>query len=341
MEPLVSVIVPVYNKINFLNQCIESLVNQSIKNIEILLIDDGSTDGSSILCDEWQKKDSRIQVIHKNNEGLGPTRNLGLAMASGKYISFVDADDYLILNSFEICARKIEEEQAEVCYFGRNLISDGRKLSHAVKIDDMKRYEKEEISTEFVKFFLGDGIAEGTKRHYVTASACCSFYKKSFLKDNKILFFRIKYSEDVFFNLEICKYASRIIVIPDMLYCQNIVRDSLSRNYEQDRFAVYLELYHMMQKYIPIFYKVEDVTKRVDKKFIMYITKSIRQIAENESFFKGINLIRPMCCHMEVKRAIREILNPKDYKKNSILLRFILYRQCTLIMIYYRIKRFK
>lgn len=93
MSNLVSVIIPVYNVKQYLDECLESIVNQSYRNLEILLIDDGSTDGSDLICDGWSKKDNRIKVIHKANGGLSSARNSGLDIATGEYISFIDSDD--------------------------------------------------------------------------------------------------------------------------------------------------------------------------------------------------------------------------------------------------------
>ena len=95
MDKLVSVIVPVYNVQEFVGECIESIINQTYTNMEIILVDDGSTDQSGVICDEYAKKDKRISVIHKENGGLSDARNAGVIQAKGEYISFVDSDDYL------------------------------------------------------------------------------------------------------------------------------------------------------------------------------------------------------------------------------------------------------
>ena len=91
----ISVIVPVYNVKLYLHKCVDSILNQTYQNIEVLLIDDGSTDGSSDICDSYTEKDSRIKVVHKKNGGLSSARNTGLDMATGEYILFVDSDDYI------------------------------------------------------------------------------------------------------------------------------------------------------------------------------------------------------------------------------------------------------
>ena len=98
---MLSIIVPVYNVEKYIGKCIESIVNQTYKDLEIILVDDGSTDNSGKICDEWARKDKRIKVIHKKNGGLSDARNAGLDICTGDYIGFVDSDDYIELNMYE------------------------------------------------------------------------------------------------------------------------------------------------------------------------------------------------------------------------------------------------
>ena len=98
-KPLISVIVPVYNVAAYLDECVKSIVNQTYSNLEIILVDDGSTDESEALCDAWGDRDSRVLVIHKENGGVSTARNAGLWLAKGSYISFVDGDDYIDINT--------------------------------------------------------------------------------------------------------------------------------------------------------------------------------------------------------------------------------------------------
>jgi len=102
MEQLLSVIVPVYNVEAYLDRCVQSIVSQSYRNLELILIDDGSTDGSSALCDEWARKDSRVVVIHKANGGVSSARNAGLKVAKGIYLTFVDPDDYIAPDTYSL-----------------------------------------------------------------------------------------------------------------------------------------------------------------------------------------------------------------------------------------------
>ena len=106
MRPLVSIIVPVYNVEKYLDRCLTSIVNQTYNNLEIIIIDDGSTDSSSTKCDEWANKDSRVKVIHQENQGIACTRNTGIKNISGKYFIAIDSDDHIYLNAIENHANK-------------------------------------------------------------------------------------------------------------------------------------------------------------------------------------------------------------------------------------------
>lgn len=137
---LVSVIIPVYNVYSYLDECLESVVRQTYKNIEIILVDDGSTDGSEKKCDDWEKRDIRIKCYHKNNEGLGPTRNYGIDRAVGNYIVCIDSDDWIDRNFIEKLYEAIIDQDAEVaeCYFYRISVDSGVK-SICVTNDFMKQ----------------------------------------------------------------------------------------------------------------------------------------------------------------------------------------------------------
>lgn len=105
MNELISVVIPIYNVENYIDKCIETVIKQTYKNIEIILVDDGSTDNSGYKCEEWKKKDNRIVVLHKENGGLSSARNAGIDVAKGKYISFIDSDDYVDYSMIEILRR--------------------------------------------------------------------------------------------------------------------------------------------------------------------------------------------------------------------------------------------
>lgn len=126
---ILSVIVPVYNVAPYLERCIKSIINQSYQNLEIILIDDGSTDNSGTICDAWAEKDERIMVIHKKNGGLSDARNVGLKVASGAYITFVDSDDWLNLNMYEKLMKIGMAQNCDIVMCNFQKISDENSIS--------------------------------------------------------------------------------------------------------------------------------------------------------------------------------------------------------------------
>lgn len=118
MKPLISVIIPVYKVEDYLNQCMESVVHQTYKNLEIILVDDGSPDNCPKMCDDWAEKDSRIKVIHKQNEGLSAARNSALEIFTGDYVAFVDSDDWLEERFYETLYNNITKSDADIAVIG-------------------------------------------------------------------------------------------------------------------------------------------------------------------------------------------------------------------------------
>ena len=125
---LVTVVLPIYNVEKYLDRCINSVVNQTYSNIEILLIDDGSTDGCPKKCDDWAAQDSRIHVIHKENQGLGMARNTGIENSSGEFICFFDSDDFIAPDTVEKAYKRAVEEDADIVSFGLHFADSNGKV---------------------------------------------------------------------------------------------------------------------------------------------------------------------------------------------------------------------
>ena len=122
VKKMISVVVPIYNVSKYLPKCIESILHSTYKNLEVILVDDGSTDECPTICDDYAKKDSRIKVIHKKNGGLSDARNKGLDIATGEYISFIDSDDYIDADLYESVIKEFDEN-IDVVVFGRYIES--------------------------------------------------------------------------------------------------------------------------------------------------------------------------------------------------------------------------
>lgn len=154
MSKLISIIVPIYNAECYLNKCITSLTSQTYKNLEIILVDDESPDKCPKICDDWQKKDQRIKVIHKKNGGVSAARNTGLEIAKGNYILFIDADDYIEKNCLETCIKIINKHHLDILKFGyqKELNFYHQKNKFTVPVN--KCINKEDYNADIYKYVL-------------------------------------------------------------------------------------------------------------------------------------------------------------------------------------------
>lgn len=199
MDVLVSIIVPVYNVEAYVEKCIKSLINQSYKNLEILLIDDGSSDKSGIICEQYQKKDSRIKVFHKINGGLSDARNYGLLYASGEYILFVDSDDWIELDSVKKLMEYAQKVNADiVCYGINDYVNKNIEAKRGVA-------ECQVISGKEALYLLvekGDDIG---------IVAWNKLYKRNLFEN--VQFEKGRINEDVFFTPKVINFAKKVGMI--------------------------------------------------------------------------------------------------------------------------------
>lgn len=158
MDSLISIIIPVYKVEEWLDECIESVINQSYSNLEIILVDDGSPDSCPQKCDEWAQKDKRIKVIHKENGGLSSARNAALEIITGNYISFIDSDDYIHKDMYRIMLEDIKKTGADIVRCDRYIDTDG-DLKLSGKIDVQKSYNHQEIMDNY--FYYKDDFCSG------------------------------------------------------------------------------------------------------------------------------------------------------------------------------------
>ena len=175
VQNLVSVIVPVYNVKNYLTRCLESIIRQSYSNLEIICINDGSTDGSELILEAFSKKDNRIKVIYQENKGLSEARNTGIYYANGSYISFVDSDDYLDIDCYKLCIPLFEKEVDVVNFSTKiELEPGGVKLKTDDYYFQVHHKNKVRVSPEILK--------------KENVSSCNKIYKTSIIKKNNLLF---------------------------------------------------------------------------------------------------------------------------------------------------------
>ena len=144
MDKLVSIVVPVYNVDKYLDKCVNSIINQKYKNLEIILVDDGSTDESGKKCDLWAEKDNRIRVIHKENGGLSDARNVGIDNSKGYYISFIDSDDFIENDMIEVLLKEIKENNCDIsiCGYYKTYVDKDEIIDNSKEIFVMNNIER-------------------------------------------------------------------------------------------------------------------------------------------------------------------------------------------------------
>ena len=207
VEKLISVIVPVYKVESYLKRCVDSILNQTYTNLEIILVDDGSPDNCGAICDEYAKKDIRVKVIHKQNEGVSKARNEGLSIATGEYVTFVDSDDYIEPNMYEQLYLAINRENADlaVCGFRQVRVNGEQKINDAPKGFD---WSKENI---IINYFTQGVVKE------IMYSPWNKLFRTSKLEN---LRFNTKFrlGEDILFIFEFIEQMEKMIYVEGAFY---------------------------------------------------------------------------------------------------------------------------
>ena len=219
MQHNLSIIVPVYNVRNYLSDCLDSIISQSYSDFECILIDDGSTDGSSLICDEYAKKDDRIRVFHKENGGVSSARNLGLDNALGEWVFFFDGDDLLPSKALEALMTKAESD-VDVVYGGLRKFNS---LSDNVETILINREGAITIA-EAIDAFVVPEVREGDWQRYLVNR----IYRMSIINKYKLRFHTgIYYKEDGLFLLQyLCRCKQKAVCVSDIVYLYRLTSNS-------------------------------------------------------------------------------------------------------------------
>lgn len=295
---LITVIVPVYNVAEYLPRCIDSIMKQTYAQLEIILVDDGATDNSGQICDQFALRDKRIKVIHKANGGLSDARNTGISVAKGEYIGFVDADDFIEYSMYEQLYSAIKTANAQIAVCGRWVENNGVAIEYQVdnKFEVMNNIQ----ALQF--YFLGEKI---------DPSACDKLFKKSLFED--VLFPKGKIHEDIFVMHHIIE-KSTVVRIGVPLYHYVNRTDSITKSKFSEKNLEYIEAHKdayqkyeqdiRLKPYVQIFFWKAHIVI-IDK---LIIFDEIRRF--NHEFKSFINLIR--------SNIVSILLNDKFPLKNKV-----------------------
>ncbi len=290
----VSVIVPIYNAAQYLRECLDSIVNQTLKEIEIILIDDGSTDSSAVICKEYLS-DSRVTYYHKENEGLAAARDDGMMRAHGEYIGFVDSDDWIESDMYEKMYAAAKSNDSDIVFC--NCIQNEKGYRFSREIPE-GAYNREEIKSELLPKTLAFISKDGGKRS-IRWSNCMRIYKTETLTKNGIRFDRrLRRSQDLQLTYEAMLAAQNFYYIDEPLYHNRVVADSLSRGYTKNMWPLYTYLIDILYKDTENF-KELDLMPQMHLRAFFFATDCI----ENE--------MKPLCPNDRETRIklIEQIMN--------------------------------
>lgn len=242
-EYLISVIVPIYNSEKFLKKCIDSLINQNTDNYEIILINDGSTDDSDIICNEYLSKHNMISYYKKENTGVSNTRNFGILKSKGRYVTFVDSDDYVDSN-YIYSAKKLIKKGYELIVFNHAIVNKN-KVNNII-------FKKNSCDITYPKYI------NEYFRNYNLSTACKMFYKKQTIIDNNIFFNEdISYGEDMMFSITFYLNSKKSYYLNYIGYFYVMNENSASHNdtilkrkkYCEDNIVLYEYIYNLLNNH--------------------------------------------------------------------------------------------
>lgn len=327
MSVKVSIIIPVYNVEKYLERCMKSVVNQTLKDIEIILVDDESPDSSSRMCDFYAKQDSRIKVIHKKNGGLGFARNSGIEIATGEYIAYLDSDDFIDSNMYETLYYRAKAHNADTCFCGYNKFLRNNRVMNIAEFQEEKIYGGSAIIEEFLPKMIGS-TPRFEKDFEMSMCVWRAIYSRKIIKENDIRFCseREFISEDVIYHIDYLTCATNVLCIPHQFYyyCQN--SDSLTGKYRSDRFEKDVDLYCELQRKLTKLNLTDKYFIRLDRMLIGRArTAMFQEVKSNNIKKEKIINIKNICKNKTLTSVLKKypyLSLPKKYGFMALLMRY-------------------
>ncbi len=342
-QPKVSIIVPVYNVEKYLERCVNSLRRQTLEEIEILLVDDSSTDSSLAICNRMAGEDARIKVLHKVNEGAGMARNAALAIAAGEYIGFVDSDDYVAQDMFATLYERAQKYESDlvmsgVLFVDGNMFSQEGECIHKAYYTEDTQFDTAERLQTLKMGIVGAAPGDADDSKY-GMSIWKNLFRHEVIRKNGIVFEseREMLSEDALFMVDFISHIQRATGIPEAFYnyCRN--GDSISKSYKKDRFEKSLVFVSEVEKRFGT-----DIDERQYRMYIhrfwqamcrVLCSQEIMHAAEKKAAYKELkNRLKDFCTHPLSVRAFRE------YPLNTLPMKQRIFAYAMKYRLYYLLK---
>jgi glycosyltransferase EpsH len=307
-EPILSFIVPIYNVEKYLEKCVRSILNQSLRDIEVILVNDGSTDSSFDICNRLSGTDERLRVFTHQNCGLGATRNVGLKAARGKYISCVDPDDWIDATLGEKLVSAMESTTADFASFRIAYVTEANLTTHVLPSFTQKELRAEDI--------LNNALID----NQIYTSSCNKVYRHSFLLETGMRFPDLRAYEDVYFTRVMSARASSCIFVDEVLYFALTRIGSISRAITIESFDAAVRVIDMERTSLKIESRVpkqQDIFEaHVVKFFCFLIFMAAFRLGTRSVFFQCVNVAKQVgyTSKCKEKRILRHLS-----KKNRLM----------------------
>lgn len=343
--PKVSVIVPVYNVEPYIRQCLDSLINQTLSDIELIVVDDGSPDNCPQIIDEYAAKDGRIRPIHKKNGGVSAARNDGLAAARGEYLHFVDSDDWLAEDALERMVSKAEETDSDVV-IGDFYAAKGTEYTR------QKMFDREFVTDDpaTVRVIQNTVLPKGLtafKSNVFSRGYCLGAPWHSLIRSSLVFEYHLTYDpyvkgmfDDGLFMLHVFEYANKVAYISTVTYFYRFVTGSITQKFNPNILAAYQRVYERLDQFGTEYKKGEDYDEAVRVRVIGYLNKSMSVYFMNSKNEKSeaerYQEFRQLLETQPYRNAIKQVKFNSIYSKKTKTLVFLL--KMRMNKIYWRIK---
>ncbi len=303
-NPLVSVIIPVYNVEKYIEECIDSVLAQTYQNIEIILVDDGSTDSSGQICDNYAENNKHIYVIHQQNGGLSAARNAGLLKADGEYVYFLDSDDYISSDAIEKLVSITENDDSDVVFFDAISFFDNSDKEIKQNYIRNNRYSAAEGTVVFSQL---------QKNKEFHSAVPLLFLKKGFLKSNNINFCSGIYYEDMIFTFEVLCSARIVSQCKDALYYRRYRNNSIMTSKKNKKyFESAVEVYRSLLEFSE---KNDILQENAVKK---YICRNAFNVFNN---YNKLSFADKRACRKELAAVKKDILTNNAFGDTALKMR--------------------
>ena len=341
MSPKVSIIVPIYNVEQYLDRCVQSLLHQTLHDIEIILVDDGSPDRCPQMCDEYARQDARIKVVHKKNEGLGYARNSGLEVATGEYVTFCDSDDFVDLEAYEYVLNVIQSRNLEICWFQPRRVD----TKGGIVLDGTRTPEEYFNGKDEIRKLQLDIIGHNPQDKYSKPrgfSSCMALFRRETVISSGIRFpsEREVASEDLIFVVKLLPYVNSVGILSNIFYNYTINPCSISQNFSEEKYDRLINMLTEIRAYCNSSFDYKTYKSHYYSQVLRIFHVILKYISVGKlTFIQKCKRIRKECTHPMMLEFYNEVPISCYNWKEQLFVYCMKYKICLFFIIIYKFKR--